>query len=284
MTMTNSTTIRLRASLQQVRQGLFAAALFSGLGAASATAQQIWVVDQIYSIGWWQVSPHFNQLWATTCPNEYSWQPGEGRTPGWIVNPDLQQPKFGKGSGPDTIHVPFYPRSKIMSKCPKAVEGSINVPDTVAWKGITGKITVNAEYLISGETMRDGYAKKLLNTKSNPYVFYTIDSIAGVTYVGDTIVATSWGVLTVRNIPRPNTGQVKSFRDRGGRRVLAKLHIPAARLWEEFGISKFALMGAGTGIWKDFFMGVDLLMMPKDAAELSDTTTITPPPRPSPSK
>jgi hypothetical protein len=34
-------------------------------------------------------------------------------------------------------------------------------------------------------------------------------------------------------------------------------------LWEDFGISKYALMGAGTGIWKDLFMGVDLLLRPE---------------------
>jgi hypothetical protein len=45
--------------------------------------------------------------------------------------------------------------------------------------------------------------------------------------------------------------------------VLAKLRVQAPMLWRDFGISKYALMGAGTGIWKDFFMGVDLLLRPE---------------------
>lgn len=261
--MPNTMVTRGRPRTRRVLRGLLGGVLFSALVTASAQAQAVWVVDTIYSLGWWQVSPHFNQLWATTCPTEFSWQPGEGRSPGWIPNPKLQQPKHGKGAGPDTINVPFYPRSKIASKCSPSVRGKVSVPDTITWKGVHGMIEVNADHLVSGETMRDGYAKKLLNTRSNPMVSYTIDSLIDVSYKADTIVATSIGTFLVRNIPRQLHGQVKSFPDRGGRRVLAKMHIPASRLWDEFGISKFALMGAGTGIWRDFFMGVDLLLMPE---------------------
>ena len=38
------------------------------------------------SLVWWQVDPHYNHLWSTTCPNDPSWQPGEGRDAGWQVN------------------------------------------------------------------------------------------------------------------------------------------------------------------------------------------------------
>jgi hypothetical protein len=38
-------------------------------------------------------------------------------------------------------------------------------------------------------------------------------------------------------------------------------------LWGDFGISKTALLGVGTGIWKDFFMGVDLLVHSGEPAQ-----------------
>jgi len=36
-------------------------------------------------------------------------------------------------------------------------------------------------------------------------------------------------------------------------------------LWHEFGMSTIALFGVGTYLWKDFFMGVDLLVRPEAA-------------------
>src|SRR5882672_8525183 len=48
-------------------------------GPAAAHAQMRWVVDSRSSLAWWQVSPNLNHLWATTCPGDSSWRPGEGR-------------------------------------------------------------------------------------------------------------------------------------------------------------------------------------------------------------
>jgi hypothetical protein len=50
----------------------------------------------------------------------------------------------------------------------------------------------------------------------------------------------------------------------GGKRVLAKIRVPAASLVNEFGMSRMALdLGVGTAIWKDLFMGVDLVARPE---------------------
>jgi hypothetical protein len=228
---------------------------------ASAQAQIVWTVDRKASLAWWQVNPHFNQLWATTCPEETSWRPGEGRSSGWNINPALRRPKTGNAGVSDTVHVPFYPRDTVRSVCSEAVEGRVLLPDTVTWRGVRGQVTVSADSLVTGETMRDVYARKaMLHTALYPYIRFTIDSVVDVTRQADTLRATAVGVLSLLGVDKPLSAAVRAWPEAGGTRVLAKLRMPASLLWGEFGISKTALMGVGTRIWKDFFMGVDVLM------------------------
>ena len=74
-------------SLHKVRGRTLAAALVAFVTAvAAAPAQTHWTIDPKTSIAWWQMSPHLNHLWATTCPADPSWQPGEGRDEGWQVD------------------------------------------------------------------------------------------------------------------------------------------------------------------------------------------------------
>jgi len=47
------------------------------LAAAPLAAQTRWVIDRKTSLAWWQMDPHYEHLWATTCPADPSWQPGE---------------------------------------------------------------------------------------------------------------------------------------------------------------------------------------------------------------
>jgi hypothetical protein len=243
-------------ALAVVLAGLFVAPI-------NVQAQAVWVADQKASLAWWQVSPHFNQLWATTCPNEISWRPGEGRSSGWIINPKLRAPKTGQANVPDTVNVPFYPRPVAQSVCRPAVAGRIVLPDTVTWRGIHGEVTVQADSLVTGEDMRDVYSHKLLHTFSYPSLRFTIDSIVSVTRQGDTLFATAMGVFEANGSQRAMSAVVRAWPEAGGTRVLAKLHFPAPMLYEEFGISKYALMGAGTGIWKDLFAGVDVVFRPE---------------------
>ena len=228
-----------------------------------AQAQDAWTVDRTSSLAWYQVNPHFNQLWATTCPNEVSWRPGEGRSPGWTINPKLRAPKTGQANVEDTIHVPFYPRPVAQPVCRESVEGRVIVPDTATWRGIHGVVTVNPDSLVTGENMRDIYARKLLHTTQFPSIRFTIDSLENVSRDADTLIASAIGVLSVNGKDKPMSAGVRSWSEGGGIRVLAKLRVPAHTLWEDFGISKYALMGAGTGIWKDLFMGVDVLLRPE---------------------
>ena len=242
-----------------------AGAVLVGLLAApvGVQAQVAWTVDRKASLAWWQVNPHFNQLWSTTCPNEISWRPGEGRSPGWVINPNLRAPKTGQANVEDTVHVPFYPRPTAVPACRQAVDGRVLLPDTVTWRGVHGEITVEADSLVTGEDMRDIYARKLLHTFSYPTLRFTIDSLVNVTRQADTIFATALGVFEANGSHAPLSARVRAWPEAGGTRVLARLRFPAPMLFDEFGLSKYALMGAGTGIWKDLFTGVDLLMHPQ---------------------
>jgi hypothetical protein len=248
------------------RLPLFArAAVLVGLFAApvNVQAQVVWVVDQKASLAWWQVNPHFNQLWATTCPNESSWRPGEGRSSGWVINPSLRAPKTGQANVPDTVHVPFYPRPLVRSVCRQAVAGRVVLPDTVTWRGAHGDVTVQADSLVTGEDMRDLYARKLLRTYTYPSLRFTIDSLVGVTRQADTLFATAMGMFEANGSHGAMSAVLRAWPEAGGTEYWP-LRIPAPMLYDEFGISKYALMGAGTGIWKDLFAGVDVLVRPEE--------------------
>ena len=245
-----------------VRVFVLAAALL-GILPNVARAQVVWVAEPKSSLAWWQVSPHYNQLWATTCPNDASWQPGEGHSAGWSMKPALPIPRTGQGSLHDTIQVPYYPRGKVRPVCPEAVQGRVVLPDTATWRGAHGEVTVIADALISGENMRDGFAKKLMHTSVNPLIKFKIDSLVDMKRHGDSLVGRAMGVLTVNGHDKALSGAVRAKPDAGGTRVFAKLHIPASVLFEDYKISKYLLMGAGTGIWRDLFMGVDLVMRPE---------------------
>src|SRR5918999_1536093 len=99
------------------------------IAAAGAQAQTRWTVDPKLSLAWWQVSPHLNHLWATTCPEEGSWRPGEGRSGGWAINRDLRTPYSGGTTGDqavaDTINIPLYPRGKVETVCTQAGQGAV---------------------------------------------------------------------------------------------------------------------------------------------------------------
>jgi hypothetical protein len=140
------------------------------------------------------------------------------------------------------------------------------VPDTATWRGVHGVVTVSADSLVTGENMRDIYARKLLRTTQFPFIRFAIDSLLNVTRRADTLFAMAMGVLSVNGSDKPMGAAVRFWSEAGGTRVLAKLRVPAPMLWQDFGISKYALMGAGTGIWKDLFMGVDVVLRPEGTA------------------
>src|SRR5712691_2040961 len=78
--------------------------LLTALG--QAQAQTTWKVDPKGSLVWWQIDPHMNHLWGTTCPQEPSWRPGEGRSAGWYIDVMLRSSKTGFANVSDTVHIP----------------------------------------------------------------------------------------------------------------------------------------------------------------------------------
>jgi hypothetical protein len=229
------------------------------LVASGAAAQQRWAVEPQSSLAWWQINPHMSHLWATTCPAEPSWRPGEGHTGGWSFADALRMPIDAGIS--DTINVPLYPRYEARDICGDAVRGTVVAPDTATWRGVRGEFVVRANALVTGMRQRDEFAHRILETEKYPDLRFVLDSLTDVRRVGDSLAGTAFGVLTVHGVAQPMRASVTAFSEGGGLRVLAKMRTPARDLVREYGLSTVALgLGIGVRIWQDLFMGVDLLL------------------------
>jgi hypothetical protein len=250
-------------SLHRLRRRSLATALVGLLTAAAATpAQTRWTVDPKTSLAWWQMSPPLNDLWATTCPLDSSWRPGDTRSSGWYINPKLKLPRTGYANDEDTVHVPLFPRGTVTPVCTEAVRGEVVVADTTNWRGVRGAVAVRGDALITGQTMRDALMHHVLETTQFPEMQFTLDSLVGLTKQADTLFGSVVGTLTLRGVPRPTTAVVKVFRDAGGMRVLAKWRVPAMTLLKLTPRLQYVSL-ANTGVWKDFFMGADLVLRPE---------------------
>jgi YceI-like protein len=245
-----------------MRRSLVMALLGSVAVLGAASAQVRWTIDPKASLAWWQMDPHLNHLWATTCPQEPSWRPGEGRSAGFYIDAILHASKTGFANTSDTINVPLYPRHKVRSVCTEAVHGQLLQPTGGSWRGARAQVTVQADALITGENMRDAFARKaVLETMRYPDIQFTLDSVGGVSEHGDSLHATAYGVFSLHGVTKPVSAAVRGWPEAGGMRVLAKFHVPASSLIDEFGMSSYALgLGVGTRIWYDLFMGVDMLL------------------------
>lgn len=221
-----------------------------------------YAVEPKASLAWWQVDPHFGHLWATTCPDDPGWQPGEGRSPGYYI--DYFRRHQILESGRSDARVPLYPRSRIRYVCRSAVIGQIDVEDTVSWRVSSGRIAVLADSLVTGLDMRDSYARKyVLQTREHPAIFFTIDSVTNRTLAADTIIGTAIGTFNLHGVQKVMTAPVRAWPEGGGLRVKTHIQFPAKDLINEWQMSKTALgMGVVMGQWKVVYMGVDLLLMP----------------------
>ena len=223
----------------------------------STLAQARWTIDSKSSLAWWQMNPHMNHLWATTCPGEPSWRPGEERTAGYFMNSWLKaQSKL------DSINVPMYPRPTARDVCHEAVSGEITALDTVTWKGVRGVVTVKAALLHTGQELRDTYTRRsVLEAESNPEIRFVIDSLMNVSRRADTLIAEAVGVFSLHGANKPMVAAVQFWPEGGGLRVRGKFRIPAPALVEEYGFSAFSLgLGVGMKVWRELYMGVDLLV------------------------
>lgn len=242
------------------------AALFSlSLLAPPAAAQNAPVrltIDGKTSLAWWQVDPHYEHLWATTCPADPSWQPGEGRDPGQYT--DYGTRPVMVAAGRSDSRIPLFPRYRVRPVCRQAVRGDISVADTTTLRGVRGKVSVIADSLFTGLEMRDIYARRaVFETSRYPDLTFTIDSLVDVrrSERGDTINAVAVGTLEIHGGSKAVRAPVLATRDPAGLRVRAQFAFPAPTLTNEFSMSKWALsMGVVMKRWKTINMGVDVIV------------------------
>jgi YceI-like domain len=255
----------LRPTVGAVLLCLFIAAL------AHAQRPRRLVVDSRWSLAWWQVDPHLNHLWATTCPAEPSWQPGEGRSSGWSVPTpaDVKTNSFANVS--DTIHVPLYPRITARPLCKEAVHGYVVVSDPTNGRGAQGEMIIQADSLVMGEARRAQYARTMVfETSRYPEIRFRLDSFVNATRQSDTLHGTAVGVLFLHGHEKTAAAAVTVYPDSeaGGTRVLARIREDArafvSELWPgcNYRGCIFSL-GVRTDIWKHFFFGVDLVLRPE---------------------
>ena len=220
-----------------------------------------WAVDGRTSLAWWQVDPNYGHLWATTCPSDPSWQPGEGRDAGLRVDYDTRpQTVFSARSD---SRIPLFPRGAVTPVCRQAVRGEISADDTGRWRGVRGTVTVAADSLFTGLSLRDAYARRaVLQTGRYPELRFTIDSLVDV-QPGDTVRATAVGVFEAHGARHPARASLVAWRDSAGFRVRAQFSVPATALVEEFSMSRWALgMGVVSRRWNTVHMGIDVILRP----------------------
>jgi hypothetical protein len=131
------------------------------LSAQDAESQVRWEVVPNASIAWWQVDPHLNHLWASTCPQDVSWRPGAERTGGEQIDYGLPLPKAGFANTVDTVPMPAYPRlGQAEPVCNEAVTGSLTVGDSAHWGAVRGVLRVLGEDLETGNARRNAFASR----------------------------------------------------------------------------------------------------------------------------
>ena len=232
---------------------------------AAAQAPTRWTVDTRTSLAWWQMSPNLGHLWATTCPGDSSWRPGEGRSSGWTISKSLKMPASGDASVDDTVHVPLFPRHQVNATCVEAVRGEVVAPDTVHWRGTRASLLVDGNAFVTGERARDMLMHQVMQTAQFPDIAFALDSVTNMTKQADTLHGTAFGVLTFRDIKMPTTAAVQAFHDRGGMRVTGKWRVKARELKTMAPKLHYLGLGVNTNIWHDFFMGFDIVFRPESA-------------------
>ena len=232
---------------------------------AAVSAQQSYrfVVDGKTSLAWWQIDPNYGHLWATTCPEDLSWQPGEARSSGGNFNVKSRKQTVPSASSSRNRTVPLYPRLDVKPVCRPAVRGEVVVLDTTNWRGTRGEIRILPDSLVTGNDMRDRFARKaVFETPKFREIKFGIDSLVNV-QPGDTLRATAVGTLELHGARVAMQGPVKAWREPAGLRVQGELQFPAHDLTKIYGFSKLSLgMGVTLGRWNTVFMGIDAILTP----------------------
>jgi hypothetical protein len=231
--------------------------------ASALGAQARWGVDHQKSLAWWQVDPHYEHLWATTCPADSSWQAGEGRDAGLYTNYATRP--VTRAAGTSDTRIPLFPREIVKANCRNAVRGENPAQDTVRWRGVQGTVSVIADSLFTGLSFRDKYGRNVvLETSKYPSITFTIDSLTEV-QPGDTMRAIAVGTLELHGVKHATRAPVLAWREPSGFRIRSQFSVPALALTQEFKMSRVALgMGVGMRRWKTVYMGVDLILRRTD--------------------
>jgi hypothetical protein len=256
--------------VQMIRRSLLATlavALCAQPGAAQIkAASSSLVLDTQRSLVWWQIDPHFGHLWASSCPKDPSWQPGEGHSAGYYLN-YAARPKISTSKQAE-VKIPLFPRRTVRPNCRNAVSGSFSVANLDSWGTLTGKITVIPDSIETGANHRDVFAKKYVYYSAvHPTIEFDIDSLSAVTVSGDTVNAVAVGTFHFRGVNKPTRVQVRGISEPSGLRVRGMFAMPASELRDRYGVSSYA-MGAGVGLklWDTLFMGFDVILVPAGAS------------------
>lgn len=216
-------------------------------------------IEPATSLAWWQIDPNYGHLWATTCPDDPSWQPGEARSSNSKVN--LATRKATIASHHSDSRVPIYPRGDVSPVCRRAVSGTITVADASQWRDVRGEVRVLGDSLMTGLDLRDKFARKsVLETHKYREIKFTIDSLTNV-QAGDTITAVAVGTFELHGRTSELTAPVKAWRENGALRVITIFSFPAPELTRAYSMSKMALgMGVTLGRWKTVHVGIDVML------------------------
>jgi hypothetical protein len=226
-----------------------------------ASAQQTnYVLDTKRSLVWWQLDPHFGHLWATSCPNDPSWQPGEGHSGRFKIDykkrPEVKLVNSSAGV------FPLFPRDTVRANCRTAVTGSFTTQDATRFSQMKGAVVVQVDSITNGSDARDLMARKMIfSSAKHPEMRFTIDSLTSIQMSGDTINAVAVGIFELRGIQKPTRVAVQGVQEPSGLRVRGLWAMPAKELQQKFDVSKAVLsMGVGAKLWDTLFMGFDLIL------------------------
>ncbi len=237
-------------------------ALVGTIGALeSAQAQATtYSIDQTRSLVWWQIDPHFGHLWATTCPKDRSWQPGEGHSGEYTIN-YKSRPKTKLTKESET-RIPLFPRDTVRANCRRAVSGTFSTTDARRFASLEGTVAVLSDSIVNGSNMRDNFAYRYIyRTAKYPTITFAVDSVTSVTVIRDTVNLIAAGTFSFRGVERATRVQMQGIREGNTTRVRGMFAMPAVELRERYSMPPIALgLGLGMKLWDTVFMGFDLIM------------------------
>jgi hypothetical protein len=232
-------------------------------GSTQLSAQQKHLVaNGVESLAWWQMNPHMGHLWATTCPGDTTWRPGEGTTPDDAVAlVKAMRKRIGYGTVTLDSIIPLYPRKNVRPVCANAVTADINIGDLKTYHDVQGLIGVSVRELYTGMRLRDEFTFRLVEYLKYPDIQFKIDSLSNVVQRGDTTYANTFGTFLLRGARQRMVVPIKITNEKDGIRVVGKFQIAARDLLDVYGMSRYKLgLGVGTDIWKLLHMGFDIVL------------------------